>query len=117
VMIGFAQGIAVIPGISRSGITIATGLALGFERKSAARFSFLLSMPITLGACLLKLRHLTMADFTLPFVVGVLAAGISGYIAIGALLKFVQNQSFLVFAVYRLLLAAFVWMIILSRGG
>jgi undecaprenyl-diphosphatase len=115
-IIGISQGFAVIPGVSRAGITISTALVSGFNREAAARFSFYLSMPIIAGACILKLRHLTSADLTPEFLVGILAAGVSGYLAIGALIKFLQKKSYGVFASYRAVMAIAVWIVAFSRS-
>ena len=110
--IGVAQGLAVIPGISRSGVTITTALVQGFDREASARFSFFLSMPIIAGACVMKLRHLTGADLTPSFLFGVLAAAISGYLAIGILIRYLQKHSYGVFAVYRILVGVSVWILV-----
>ena len=105
-LIGLAQAMALFPGISRSGATIAAGMSLGLSRAAAARFSFLLAIPIIVGATVFKLPDVgTIEAGTLPFgllhiAVGVLAAGISGYVAISFLLKLVQRRSLLVFAGY-----------------
>lgn len=113
--IGLSQGLAVIPGISRAGITISTALVKGMHREAAARFSFFLSMPIIAGACILKLRHLTGADLTTPFLLGILAAAVSGYLAIGGLIRFLQQKSYGVFAAYRIVMAIAVWIVAFSR--
>lgn len=107
-MIGFAQGLAVVPGISRSGSTISMALALGQTREDAARFSFLLALPITLGACLLKLKDIHESDLTLNFFSGIFVSFLSGLLAIGFLLKFVRTRSFGVFAIYRFFVSAVV---------
>ena len=114
-LIGVAQGFAIIPGFSRSGVTISTALAQGYRREDAARFSFFLSMPLIAGACVLKLRHLTGADLTPTFLGGVFAAAASGYIAIGALIKYLQTRTYGVFAIYRVLAGVAVWVIIALR--
>lgn len=115
-MIGVAQGFALIPGVSRSGVTITMGRAFGFDRESAARFSFLLCMPIIAGACILKLRHLGMNDYTPQFITGILASAVSGYFVIGGLLKFLRTRSYAVFAIYRVAFGIFVWILALSRN-
>ncbi len=102
--IGLAQSLAIAPGISRSGSTIAAGMLLGFHREEAARFSFLLAIPITLGSGafqLLKLIGGTSAPAA-PAVVlsGMVAAAVAGYLAIAALLALLRRQNLLVFAVY-----------------
>ncbi len=100
-LIGFAQGFALVPGVSRAGVTIMVGLLCGLDRESAAKFSFWLAMPITAGACLLKLRHLHGADLTPEFLVGVGAAAVFGFLSIGGLIRFLQKRSYGVFAFYR----------------
>ncbi len=111
--IGFAQALALVPGVSRSGATITAGLFAGMERKEAARFSFLLSMPIVAGACLFEGRKMLHAggagglQINL-FIAGVAASFISGLFAIKYLLKFLQNHSINTFAYYRFGLAALI---------
>jgi undecaprenyl-diphosphatase len=116
--IGFSQALALLPGISRSGATISTGLALGLTRESAARFSFLLATPITLGAGLYGSRHLLdQAHTTTEWVAiaaGFAAAAISGLLAIGFLLAWLRRRSFLVFGVYRVALAALVVALVMA---
>ena len=104
-LIGCAQMFALIPGVSRSGSTITAGRALGLDRIAAARFSFLMSMPITSAAAILKTPEAIGAQgLSLPLVVGILSAAFSSWLAITVLLKFVSRNSFGVFAVYRVLL-------------
>ncbi len=102
--IGCAQALALIPGVSRSGITITTGLLLGLKREEAARFSFLLSTPIVFAAGALKLRDLAGTSFGGPFWVGIAVSALSGYAAIAFLLRFTARRSLQPFAVYRVLL-------------
>jgi undecaprenyl-diphosphatase len=106
-LIGTAQALALFPGVSRSGITITAGLALGFRRDSAATFSFLLATPITGGAVLWAARKLLQTGIApeerLPFVVGVLVSGVVGALAIHALLRFVRGHSYTPFVVYRVI--------------
>lgn len=109
VTVGVAQALALIPGVSRSGSTITAGLFLGLKRETAARFSFLLATPVVLGAGLKKLYDVFReggipADQQLGFVVGFLAAAISGFLCIAFLLRFLQRNSTLPFIVYRLAL-------------
>jgi Uncharacterized bacitracin resistance protein len=105
-LIGLSQALAIIPGVSRSGITIASALFLGLTREDAARFSFLLSTPIIAGAGILKLRHLTFAAITAPpFLVGVFTAALVGFLVIGVLLQWLRRKSFLPFVWYRAILA------------
>ena len=105
--IGLSQALALLPGISRSGATISAGLALGLTRESAARFSFLLATPITLGAGLYGSRHLLEASHSgtewLAIAAGFVAAAASGMLAIGFLLSWLRHRSVAVFSVYRLL--------------
>ena len=113
-LIGLAQAFAVFPGVSRSGSTITTGLALGFERESAARFSFLLSAPIIAGAGAKSLLEIysgissgtILGSDLILFPIGVLVAAISGYLAIRFLMRYLQRHSNNVFVYYRWGLAA-----------
>ena len=104
VFVGVGQALAIAPGISRSGSTIAAGLIRGLDRPAAARFSFLLGTPIIFGAGLLKLKDLLeigagATGFT-PLIVGFLAAFISGVLAIRYLLRYLQNHTLYIFAYY-----------------
>jgi undecaprenyl-diphosphatase len=105
--IGLFQCLALIPGVSRSGITITAGLMLGFTRESAARFSFLLSLPIVAGAALLKTLHLVKhgipAGEGMPMLIGIVVSAITGYISVAFLLKFVQKRSLSPFVWYRVI--------------
>ena len=106
--IGFAQGIAITPGISRSGSTIAAGLFLGMDREAAARFSFLLSIPAIGGAFLLKLGDLSLDSLSLtPLLIGVFSSAVSGYFALRVLLRLVRAGDFSKFAFYLWPLAVF----------
>lgn len=105
-LIGFAQTLAFIPGVSRSGSTMTMGRALGLGREAAARFAFLMSMPITAGAGLLKLGDLDADALGLPsFWLGIGVSFVVGVLAIGFLLSYLKRNSFLPFVVYRLVLA------------
>ena len=101
-IIGFAQGLAITPGISRSGTTIAVALLLGLRRDLAARYSFLLSIPAILGAVVLKSRDLDLAmgHAVLPLVVGFCAAALSGWGALVLLLRLVRSGDFSRFSYY-----------------
>jgi undecaprenyl-diphosphatase len=107
-LIGCAQALAIVPGVSRSGITIAVARARGIERATAARFSFLLGSPIILGAALFKLRALADTPDALngPFFVGVATAAVVGAFSIDFLLRYLHQAGLGIFVVYRLLLAA-----------
>lgn len=114
--IGVAQALALVPGVSRSGITIIAGLAAGYTRESAARFSFLLSTPVIAGAAILKLHKLHLAvGETLPFVLGTICSAIVGYLCIKFLLQYLIRHSLNFFVWYRLALAAVVLMLWLAR--
>ncbi len=106
-VIGFAQALALLPGVSRSGITITAGLFQGYQREAATRFSFLLSTPIVAGAAVLQLRHLASAetDWSI-FILGFVSSALVGYLAIAFLLRFLRKHTLNVFAAYRLVLAA-----------
>lgn len=99
-LIGLSQCLAFIPGVSRSGITMTTGRALGVDRESAARYSFMLSAPIVFAATIFKIKDFV---FNLPFFIGVLASFIVGVIVIKWLLNYLQKGSFKVFAIYRVI--------------
>jgi undecaprenyl-diphosphatase len=100
--VGVGQAVAIIPGVSRSGTTIAVGLAVGLERETAARFSFLLSVPVILGAAALKLRHLPVSSLTdlAPLAAGFLMAFLSGLAAIRLLLGAVRQNRLTIFSWY-----------------
>lgn len=115
--IGILQVLAIIPGVSRSGITMTTGLAGGLTREDTARFSFLLSTPIILGAALVKLPHLVShpSAITGGFIVGVAVSCLVGIASIGFLLRYVRTRSFLPFVIYRFALGAFVIVLAMVR--
>jgi undecaprenyl-diphosphatase len=101
IVIGIAQGIAIAPGISRSGATIAAGLFSGLNRELAARFSFLLSIPAILGAALVQAKDITSFDAsTAVLIAGFVSAAIFGYLAIKLLLKIIKERSLMIFAYY-----------------
>lgn len=111
-VIGLSQALAIVPGVSRSGITISAGLFRGLERRAAARFSFLLSAPIIFGAGLHhipKIIHQGLAgDLFLEYLLGFGAAALSGYLVIALLMRFLLTRTFAIFAYYRFLLAGVV---------
>jgi undecaprenyl-diphosphatase len=119
VIIGTAQAAALAPGVSRSGITITAGRFLKLDRDAAARMSFLLLVPTTLGAILYKgLTDVVLGELPPgwegPFLVGILASAASGFLAIVFLLGFVRRHSYTPFVVYRLIAAAIVLLIIIT---
>ena len=109
VIVGFFQALAIIPGVSRSGITITAALLLGANRKLAARFSFLLSTPIILGAGIKEFPSLIQSSFLdVNIFIGIASAAASGYLAIRYMLKYLQNRSYDIFVAYRIVLAVFI---------
>jgi undecaprenyl-diphosphatase len=117
--IGIAQALALAPGVSRSGVTISAGRFLGLSRDEAARFSFLLLVPVTFGAVLYKgLTDVVLGDlppgWAGPFLVGTLVSAVTGLVAISALLGYVRRNDYSVFVLYRLLAAAAVLIVIAS---
>ena len=111
VQIGLAQAIALVPGVSRSGVTISAGLGLGFKRAEAARLSFLLATPAIVGAGLLEIGQAVRAGVPSADVdaiaFGVLASAVAGWLSIIFLLRLVQGRSYLPFVVYRIFVGLF----------
>lgn len=100
-IIGVAQAFAILPGISRSGSTIATGLFLGLKRDLVAEYSFLLSIPAVAGAALLQVKDISTIDMSAGALLGgFLAAAVSGYFAIKVVMNLIQNKSLKIFAYY-----------------
>jgi undecaprenyl-diphosphatase len=117
-LIGLAQACAILPGVSRSGATISMGLFLGYRREEAARISFLLAMPITLGAALYKVPKLfSEGNDIVAIVAGIVAAAVFGFLSIRLLLAYVKTKNYLPFAYYRFAFAAVVWATLLFRAG
>ena len=123
-LIGTSQILALMPGVSRSGITITTGRFLRLDRDAAARFAFLLLIPIVFGAVVYKgLKNVVLnplpAGSVGPFVVGTLAAAAIGLIAIDLLLGYLRRHDYTIFVIYRLVLAAAIVIVIISgwRGA
>ena len=113
VLVGMSQAIAAaFPGVSRSGITMTVARALKIDRESAAKFSFMLAMPITLAAVIFDLTKFT---FTLPLLLGILASFITGVIVIKFLLDYLKKGSFKVFAIYRVIFGAIILAIYFIR--
>jgi undecaprenyl-diphosphatase len=117
--VGCAQALALVPGTSRSGITITAGLFARLDRATAARFSFLLGIPVTAAAGAYKLLHLVRAGIPEgeagPLLVAILAAFVSGWLAVWFLVSYLKRRSLLPFVVYRLILAAII-IVVLFRG-
>jgi len=105
IIMGCAQALAIFPGLSRSGATISLGMIGGLNRASAARFSFLMSIPVMLGAAILVISDLVkdyavLSHMIAPLAVGFITAAVSGYIVIKWFLDFLKNRTLLIFAVY-----------------
>lgn len=119
--IGLAQATALVPGISRSGATITLGLFLGLRRDEAARFSFLMSVPITAAAAILSLSDIAGRGMdgneVLLFLAGSVTSGVVGYLAIRFLLNYLAGHSLRVFSYYRFALAAVVVVLLLFGVG
>ena len=118
--LGAAQALALIPGISRSGISISAGRLAGLDREAAARFSFLMAAPIILGASLFEVRKLIGGDAGVvvsigPLIAGMLASFIAGMLAIKVLLGYLRSHSLNIFVAYRIVLAAVVIVVWLGR--
>lgn len=116
---GLAQALALIPGVSRSGATIAMGRLLGYNRESALRYSFLLAIPAVLGSGFYELLN-SFSEPTNNFsnfetIFATITAFIVGYLVIAWLMKFVQNRSFMPFVIYRVLLGSTI-LLLLSTG-
>jgi undecaprenyl-diphosphatase len=109
ILIGLFQSIALIPGMSRSGMTISGGLFFGLTREAAARFGFLLSVPIIFGSGIKKIFELSgtgvLQSYEMPLLFGTVVAFVSGLASIHVLLMFVRTQPLYIFALYRVLLA------------
>lgn len=118
-LIGMAQVLALNPGTSRSGISISAARLLGFDRDSAVRFSFLLSIPVTAGAVFVKLTKLfkdgVSEGLAMPMLIGVVTAGLSGWLAVAGLLRLIKTQTFNAFVIYRL--AAGVAVVIIAASA
>jgi undecaprenyl-diphosphatase len=119
-VIGLAQSIALVPGISRAGITISAGLFAGLTREAAARFSFLMATPIIAGAGLFEARNLLSGEAGVavqagPLLIGMIAALVAGMAAIHVMLRYLRTRSYAIFVVERLVIAALVLVVFLSR--
>lgn len=120
--IGVAQALALIPGISRSGISISAGRLAGLDRPAAARFAFLMATPITVGAIIFEARKLLTGESgvqpeAMPLLVGMLASLVAGFSAIHFMLRYLRTRSLRIFVWYRFILAAIVLAVVATRGG
>jgi undecaprenyl-diphosphatase len=116
-VMGAAQALALQPGLSRAGVTITVGRFVGLGRDGAARFAFLMSLPITAGAVIFKWFDVSSeggipADFRIPFVCGTITSAITGYVAVWGTLKLVRTHSFAPFVLYRLVLGVAVLLLL-----
>ncbi len=114
--IGLAQAAAIVPGVSRSGVTISVARLRGIGREAAARFSFLLSTPIIAGAAALKSRALLAAGHDPAQLAALVSSAVFGFASIAALIHYVRQRSYLPFVLYRFGLAALVILVLLRRG-
>ncbi len=115
ILVGFAQSLALIPGSSRSGTTITAGIFLGLKRETAARFSFLLSVPAILGSGLLEFYgslEYIQADGLINIAIATIASAISGYLTIAFLLSFLKKHSTMVFVYYRIVIGVIIFILI-----
>ncbi|MEO5860091.1 MAG: undecaprenyl-diphosphate phosphatase [Pyrinomonadaceae bacterium] len=118
IVVGFAQVLALMPGASRSGSTIMGGLFAGQKRETAARFSFLMSIPAILASGLLQLKEaikILPADSFVPLLAGTIAAAVVGYLSIWFLIAFLRKNSTMIFIVYRIILGT-VLLVLLWQG-
>jgi len=107
-LIGVAQAFALIPGTSRSGITIVAGILLGLRRNAAVDFSFLLAIPIILGTSLFEARHVQFQGSGIDlYIAGVISAFVFGVVSLKFLITYLKKHSLDIFAYYRFCLAAF----------
>lgn len=115
-LIGVSQAIAMIPGVSRSGITMAAGRALGIRREDAARFTFLLSTPFIFLSGVYKARDLASISVDIvPFIIAIVTAAIVGAFSIKFILDYLKKKGFGIFAVYRFIIGAVVIIVALVR--
>ena len=123
ILVGIAQAFALCPGVSRSGITMMTGMALRLDRESAARYSFLLSIPVIGGAAAYKALEIARsglpAGTTTPFAVGIASAAVSGFAAIWFVLAYLKRNNFNLFVIYRIVVGVAILILIVSgvRSG
>jgi undecaprenyl-diphosphatase len=118
IIIGFAQALSLIPGSSRSGTTITAGLFVGLKRESAARFSFLLSIPAVFASGVLQLYEaIKFVDQTMAvnIIVATIVSGISGYLAIDFLLKYLKKNTTFLFVYYRIILGILILILLITH--
>ena len=115
-IMGFAQALALVPGVSRSGATISAARFLGFERNVAARLSFLMALPVTLGAVILKVPKLLAGGLDPVLAAGILTAAVVGVLSIKVLFVWVRTRSYLPFVIYRFAFSALIVIVWLARN-
>ena len=115
-IMGFAQAMALVPGVSRSGATISAARLLGFDRDSAARLSFLMALPVTFGAVVLKVPKLFAAGIDATLVAGIAVAAVVGVLSIRVLFAWVKTRSYLPFVIYRFAFAALILAVWFARS-
>ena len=109
ILIGVSQVMAIVPGVSRSGITMSVGRALGLTRESIAKFTFLMSAPIILGDALYHAKGLSGIPIDkVPFIIAVLTSAVVGALSIKFLLNYLKNKGFGIFVIYRFILGSLV---------
>lgn len=114
-IVGLAQVLSLVPGVSRSGITMTAGRGLGLSREDSARFSFLLSTPAIIGAFLFEAKNFNWANLAPPFWLAIIVTTIVGFLTIKYLLQYLKKGSFLVFTVYRVILAVIIILLFYLR--
>jgi undecaprenyl-diphosphatase len=121
VLVGTAQAVALVPGVSRSGITIVAGIFRGMAREAAARFTFLLSTPIIAGAATKKFLDLSATppsgDAITALVVGAVVSALSGYLVIAFFIRYLQTRTLKIFIVYRIVFGIFVLLLAFLQGA
>jgi len=115
-IMGFAQAMALIPGVSRSGATISAARFLGYERDGAARLSFLMALPVTLGAVLVKVPKLFAGGLDTALIAGILTAAVVGVLSIRVLFAWVKTRSYLPFVIYRFAFSALILAVWFARS-
>ncbi len=114
-IMGFAQALALVPGVSRSGATISAARFLGYERNTAARLSFLMALPVTLGAVLVKVPKMLSGGLDPVLLTGIVTAAVVGVASIKVLFAWVRTRSYLPFVIYRFAFSAFIVIVWLAR--
>ena len=114
-IMGFAQAVALIPGVSRSGATISAARFLGYERNTAARLSFLMALPVTLGAVILKVPKMLASGLDVSLIAGILTAALFGLLSIRVLFAWVRTRSYLPFVIYRFAFSALILAVWMAR--